>query len=173
MSRSLTEMMKDHEPWAREHFGNNNGLEYIGSMLGMAEEFGELCRVVLKRLQNIRKEVWSGEDEFGITPEEDALADILIYWLDYCHRAGITNPQAIVETVLYQRVLKRKYDKPRDYDVTKALAAAANVANMVARGDIIVDKPPAGLEGIAKVAEQTARETFHMGQRVDDCDQDV
>jgi len=63
-----------HE-WSLLNFGKQPS-EY--RILGLHEEQGELCRVVLKRRQAIRDEQSRFDDEW------DAIGDIAIYLMDYC-----------------------------------------------------------------------------------------
>ncbi len=111
---NLTVMMNDLQTWSQKNFGDNKGINHLGPLIGMQEELGELAHIALKKHQDIRRdEEFSKPDDLGILPEHDALADILVYWLDYCWRVGIQDPELLVEKVLYQRVLKRDWNKHR------------------------------------------------------------
>ena len=116
---NLTVMMNDLQTWSQENFGDNKGIKHLGPLIGMQEELGELAHIALTKHQDIRtEEGFDRPDELGILPEHDALADILVYWLDYCWRIGIQDPEALVEKVLYQRVLKRDWNEHRKLQET-------------------------------------------------------
>lgn len=81
--------------WSMKNFGNNPAkakgyegteLKALASLLGVGEEFGELCHVVLKRHQGIRG--YDDDDQYE-RERDDALADILIYLCDFANREGV------------------------------------------------------------------------------------
>jgi len=87
--------------WSRNNFPNNTPMH---PLLGIMEEVGELCHAHLKGEQGIRM---SKEEIFDA--KEDAVGDILIYLLDYCHRSGINMADTL--EVTWSEVSKRDWVK--------------------------------------------------------------
>lgn len=103
-SLDLRDLQHDIGVWSRANFGDQPSTY---ALLGVMEEAGVLAHAHLKGLQGIR-----------MTPEEvrekkeDAVADIVIYLLDYCEREGLLFEQALIDTK--NKVLKRNWkDNPQ------------------------------------------------------------
>lgn len=77
----LTKLQHEVGEWARKNFGERPSDD---PLLGVGEEFGELCHAHLKQKQKIR----TGEDHF--VKIKDAVGDIVIFLCDYCHVRGIS-----------------------------------------------------------------------------------
>ncbi len=78
----LTKLHAEHKEWALHNFPNETP---YNQLLGMFEEFGELCHAVLKRRQGIR-----GSQEEHIAEERDAVGDFWIYAFHFLTLTGIT-----------------------------------------------------------------------------------
>lgn len=118
---SLREIQAQIREWADRNFKNNTSkatgaeLGSIGPLLGIGEENGELCHVVLKRHQGIRG---YDDDTKYKTERDDALADILVYLCDFAGR----------EEVDLQDILNKVWAKVRQRDWQKNKVNAAEVA---------------------------------------------
>lgn len=101
--------------WAQRNFGSNFSTSrniHLGSLaplLGIGEELGELHHAVLKEAQGIRgyqsRELYE-EDR------DDALADLVIFLLDFCYREGVDFDSVFNRTLA--KVLKRDWTEERD-----------------------------------------------------------
>lgn len=108
----LENLVKEVHEWSSRNFGEqisketNQRLGSLCPLMGMVEEVGELMHVTLKRHQGIR-----GYDDTVKyeTNRDDAIADILIYMLDYCARERINLGRILVET--WAKVQKRDWEK--------------------------------------------------------------
>ena len=122
----LNNLQQEVGPWAEENFGDEQDIrrsmnargrkdsgEYdpgadIGALfcvLGVNEEAGELTHSVLKRAQGIRDD----DPNVGPEAEMDAVADIVIYLADFCHRRGYSLAEA-VHKAWYDEVSDREWD---------------------------------------------------------------
>lgn len=107
---SLAQAQKAIGAWALRNFGSNWSrtrnihLGSLGPCLGVFEEAGELAHAVLKNAQGIR-----GMDDQQTYEEarDDAVADVIIYLLDFCEREGTSLEQALAKTV--SKILKRDW----------------------------------------------------------------
>lgn len=95
--KSLSEIQSETAVWAKRNFGIS--FTSTNNLLGIVEEVGELCHVVLKRNQMIRG---VSQDD-----EEDAIGDILIFLLNYCNCRNIDITKVLNET--WARVSKRDW----------------------------------------------------------------
>lgn len=78
--------------WSNWNFGNQDPLL---PFLGVVEEVGELSHVILKEQQAIRV---GGDKLAAFDAKVDAVADILIYLLDFCSRSSIDLESALLKT---------------------------------------------------------------------------
>lgn len=62
------------EAWSRENFGDQKGIEHLAPLIGIGEEIGELVDAI----QGVERD-----------KVRDAIADIAIYFLDFCSRSGV------------------------------------------------------------------------------------
>ncbi len=85
-------MQNKHRKWAFKNFGEatRNGER---SLLGVTEELGELCHLVLKRSQKIR----TLDPEDHRVKVQDAVGDIVMYLLDFCTREDIRISTCILQ----------------------------------------------------------------------------
>lgn len=99
---ALVEIQKIHKEWADRNFGSEG--DGTLTLLGIQEELGELTHAHLKAKQGIR-----GTQEQHFDAKVDAVADIMLYLLDYCNRQGIDAYKALVQTAhkVWQRDWKR------------------------------------------------------------------
>ena len=115
---TLDQLQHQIGEWSAKNFGNNVS-KITGQLLysqcaltGLVEEVGELNAITIKHHQ--------GRSGFGPTAEgrakyaserNDAVADILVFLLDYCHREGISAYDCLLKTWT-QVVSKRRTDLP-------------------------------------------------------------
>jgi NTP pyrophosphatase (non-canonical NTP hydrolase) len=78
--KSLTQLQAEVGEWAKKNFGDQPSYRQI---LGAMEELGELAHAQLKSEQGIR-----GSQEKHDADAKDAVADVVIYLVDYCYRRG-------------------------------------------------------------------------------------
>ena len=88
--KTLDEIQAEVDHWATRNFGPNR--EAWKRLLGVQEEVGELSHHHLKRIENIRL---NEDHNAGI---RDAIADIVVYLLDYCNLEGISLQQELETT---------------------------------------------------------------------------
>jgi NTP pyrophosphatase (non-canonical NTP hydrolase) len=90
--KSLREWQNTVSEWQDKNFPNQTA---YGNLLGVGEEFGELCHAHLKGEQGIRH-----------TPleihhmKQDAVGDIFIFLLNYCEKNNIDFQDALEKTWL-------------------------------------------------------------------------
>jgi len=96
----LTQLVAEVGEWSFNNFGPQESWK---PLLGAVEEIGELCHAHLKQAQGIR----TTEDHQAA--KEDAVADILIYLADYCHKENIPMGQVLKDVWL--KVSKRDWKK--------------------------------------------------------------
>lgn len=78
--------------WSNYNFGDQGPFR---PFLGVVEEVGELSHVLLKEGQGIRE----GTDRLASFDKKvDAVADIMIYLLDFCSRSSIDLESALLKT---------------------------------------------------------------------------
>lgn len=79
----LYKIQAEVREWSDRNFGNQDPIK---PFLGVVEEVGELSHAVLKEQQAIRG---GGDRLASFDAKVDAVADILIYLLDFCSRSQI------------------------------------------------------------------------------------
>ena len=99
MTVALSELQAQVADWAAQNFGTS--ADGGDALLGVVEEVGELSHAVLKRKQGIRGT--RAEHDAAI---RDAVADIVIFLLDFCAREGIDLHEAVVDT--WQSVVQKR-----------------------------------------------------------------
>lgn len=97
----LNVMQIEHRSWALKNFGSDRQSD--DPLIGITEELGELCHAHLKTKQGIRT------NENHYENKVDALADMVIYMLDYCNLENIDLEEAIKRT--WSDVRKRDWTK--------------------------------------------------------------
>lgn len=113
---SLREIQREIGEWSRRNFGDQvskstgQTLGSLAPLLGVPEELGELCHVVLKRHQGIR----GYDDDAKYQAErDDALADILVYLCDFACRESVDLESVL--TMTWNKVKSRDWTKrPQD-----------------------------------------------------------
>ena len=97
--------------WQQKNFGEMSSEELV---LGMVEEIGELCHILLKRKQGIREGANKTEAELK-AKVADAFGDVVIYGINMMQAEGLDAEKAIVETI--KSVLKRDWvENPAEGD---------------------------------------------------------
>lgn len=99
----LAELQQELHVWRERNFPNDVENSIINSILGMAEEMGELQHAFLKQRQGIRGSYEEHEDAM-----RDAIADLLIYTLGLCSYKG-WNLMNLVSSVAINDVLRRDW----------------------------------------------------------------
>jgi NTP pyrophosphatase (non-canonical NTP hydrolase) len=98
---TLKEMQTAHNEWARRNFGPTPPYR---ALLGAMEELGELAHAHLKEEQGIRGTTAKHEED-----AKDAVADTVIYLIDYCNLRGWDFEALLMET--WSRVSQRDWKK--------------------------------------------------------------
>jgi NTP pyrophosphatase (non-canonical NTP hydrolase) len=98
---TLTRLQAENKVWADHNFPDRRAHQ---ALLGAAEEIGELCHAHLKSEQGIR-----GTAEQHHDAKVDAVADVVIFLVDYCNMNGIDLQTAIEKT--WAEVRKRDWRK--------------------------------------------------------------
>ena len=93
----LKQLQEEHRIWSLFNFGVQPSYH---SLLGAAEEIGELAHAHLKGEQGIRSAEATRE------AKEDAIADAIIYLAGYCNSEGIN----------LEEILQRTWDKVKTRD---------------------------------------------------------
>jgi len=96
----LKKIQKEHLKWANHNFPNRKPHQ---PLLGASEELGELCHAHLKEEQDIRH-VTDRKAE-----KEDAVADTIIFLIDYCNQSDIDIEKCLINT--WKEVKKRDWQK--------------------------------------------------------------
>ena len=96
----LATLQKEHFKWAEHNFPNRKPHQ---PLLGACEEIGELCHAHLKEEQDIRH-VTNRKAE-----KEDAVADVIIFLVDYCNQQDINLEKVLKGT--WKEVKKRDWKK--------------------------------------------------------------
>lgn len=99
----LRRIQREQKEWSERNFGK---VEAWQPLLGAMEELGELAHAHLKEVQNIRN------NEDHIANGKDAVADIVIYLMDYCNKRGWDF--ADIVTLTWAQVKKRDWKKNPD-----------------------------------------------------------
>ena len=104
MNKPFSLMQKELSDWQTRNFG---GATTEDMALGMAEEVGELCHMILKRKQKIRE----GADGSNLKDEiADAVADTFVFGVQVLTCEGLDAEVAI--TQVFEKVLKRVWRVP-------------------------------------------------------------
>lgn len=98
-SLDLKELQYRVGTWSQRNFGDQDPSHVL---LGVIEELGELAHAQLKGIQGIRH-----TSEEIREMKEDAVADIIIYLCDYCHKSDINIEQALINT--WRKVSQRDW----------------------------------------------------------------
>lgn len=110
--KSLRVIQREIREWSLRNFGQQvskaTGAELgsISPLLGIGEENGELCHVVLKRHQGIRG---YDDDAKYQSERDDAIADILVYLCDFANRENVDLLDVLNKT--WSKVQKRDWEK--------------------------------------------------------------
>jgi len=92
---------KELAEWQERNFRNVTSEKLV---LGMAEEVGELCHYILKRMQKIRE----AADEQEVREQiADAFADTVIFGIQLMEKEGMDAEKVIEKTI--EVVLKRDW----------------------------------------------------------------
>lgn len=84
--------------------------------LGVAEEVGEICHVILKSRQKIR-EFQDGLDSKAKAKLADGIGDAVVYMMQLCTKTGLSFAQVVFE--IAEEVMKRDWTKKKLDGVTK------------------------------------------------------
>lgn len=90
--------------WKEENFDESTGKGLEWQALGMAEEVGEVCRIVLKAHQKIRQYP-NGFDEKARKNLAKEIADVAIFSIQLCSIIGVDFGKALFERS--EEVMKR------------------------------------------------------------------
>jgi NTP pyrophosphatase (non-canonical NTP hydrolase) len=101
---NLKALQREASDWSKRNFGPHHGTGYR-NLLGLMEEVGELSHAHLKHEQGIR----TNEDHHA--KKVDAVADILIFLVNYCDSQGIDLDDAVEKT--WAEVSQRDWTKNR------------------------------------------------------------
>lgn len=111
----MKEIQDEIIEWSHRNFGEvpNSQIPYrISSFLGMVEEVGECAHSLLKMTQGIR-----GSREEHIEGVKDAIADLLVYTLDFCGRNEMDAERLLRE--VWEKVKQRDWNKNKLNGVTE------------------------------------------------------
>lgn len=97
----LRRLQEEIGEWSEENFADQ---PYEWTLLGAAEELGELNHSELKQLQGIRDE----DNDVGDEATKDSVGDIVIYLMDFCARRGISMADCV--DMASEEVLDREWD---------------------------------------------------------------
>lgn len=89
---TLREIQNAHRVWALKNFGERPSWH---PLLGAVEELGELAHAHLKEQQGIRR------TEDHVANAKDAVADVVLYLMDYCSLRDF-DMQEVVESTWYK-----------------------------------------------------------------------
>jgi NTP pyrophosphatase (non-canonical NTP hydrolase) len=96
---TLSRIQKEQRAWVLHNFGEREAWQ---PLLGIQEEVGELAHAFLKRHQGIR-----GTHEEHTADIRDAVADIIIFLMDFASAEGIDVREVLDET--WQKVRQRDW----------------------------------------------------------------
>ena len=100
----LNKIDKEFAEWRTKNFTN---ISPDKALLGIMEELGEICHIILKRSQGIRL------DETSDDSLKDGVGDLVIYLIDFCNQVEIDIESAIIDT--WNKVKKRDWNKHRQH----------------------------------------------------------
>lgn len=95
---TLREIQAEQRAWVLRNFGERPAYH---PLLGAVEELGELAHAHLKEEQGIRR------NENHVENAKDAVADVVIYLMDYCSSRGF-DMQEIVQST-WEKVRQRDW----------------------------------------------------------------
>lgn len=98
---TISRVQAEQVEWVKHNFGDRPSWQ---PLLGVQEEVGELSHAFLKRHQGIR-----GTHEEHTADIRDAVADIIIFLMDFASSEGIDVREALEET--WQKVRQRDWKK--------------------------------------------------------------
>lgn len=108
--QTLKELSREIAMWAvNNELTDDYHSQSERPFMGMVEELGELSHARLKREQGIRGMV---NTTTFMKAEQDALADLMIYWLHYCFMRRIDPDRLIMET--WKKVKERDWNKNKE-----------------------------------------------------------
>jgi NTP pyrophosphatase (non-canonical NTP hydrolase) len=99
--KTLSDMQREQSEWTAHNFPNKKPHH---PLIGAMEELGELAHAHLKAEQGIR-----GTPEEHHAAKEDAIADVIIYLLDYCNQNGIELEETLWR--VWEQVKQRDWRK--------------------------------------------------------------
>ena len=124
---SWTLLTKQIPQWSKENFGDQKGINHIAPLLGIGEEIGELIFAVDQLnayyLSDAKDDEHQKENMEARRHEvEDALADIMIYFIDTLGRLGIIVHPAFVSMSVRNDIQTILWDAITDHcEVSSAL----------------------------------------------------
>lgn len=101
--------------WQSNNFRKEDtGIEWMA--LGASEEVGEVCHVIQKSRQKIRKHQ-AGLDKNALELLSDGIADVCIYLIQLCSHAEISFAKALFDTA--EDVMKRDWKHKKMDGISK------------------------------------------------------
>ena len=97
--------------WKEKNFDESTGKGPEWQALGMAEEVGEVCRIILKAQQKIRQYT-NGFDEKARKDLAKEISDVAIFSIQLCSIMGIDFGKALFDRS--EEVMKRNWTKDRE-----------------------------------------------------------
>lgn len=104
----LKTMQKDIARWRKKNFPHSGTVGI--QMIGVMEEVGEVCHLILKKDQKIRGPSLMSNRQWK-EEMKDGVGDIVVYLMNLCTLASIDIEEAIKSTV--EMVLARDWDEWR------------------------------------------------------------
>lgn len=101
--------------WKEKNFDESTGKGPEWQALGMAEEVGEVCRIVLKAQQKIRQYT-NGFDQKAREDLAKEISDVAIFSMQLCSIMGIDFGKALFERS--EEVMKRDWTKDKKNGVS-------------------------------------------------------
>lgn len=98
---NLRRMQAEQKEWSERNFKNKKPYQPV---LGAAEEIGELAHAYLKMEQGIR-----GDKERHEAAMKDAVADCVIFLMDFCNQQGWDFESLLDQT--WKQVKQRDWNK--------------------------------------------------------------
>jgi len=105
----MREMQEEMFAWLEREFPMSLTLE--AQTLGVAEETGEICQLILKKAQKIRTAGLLNELDWKLAIA-DGVGDVIIYLMNLCSIAEIDIEKSITSTV--SKVKQRDWNKWRE-----------------------------------------------------------
>jgi NTP pyrophosphatase (non-canonical NTP hydrolase) len=107
---ALNELQGKWFLWKEKNFDETTGKGPEWQALGMAEEVGEVCRIILKAQQKIRQYT-NGFDEKARKDLAKEIADVIIFSMQLCSIMGIDFGKTLFERS--EEVMKRDWTKDK------------------------------------------------------------